>query len=71
MRGRTDAPVWTGSKIGTIRRADGKRQVTYAKHPLYYFAGDRRPGDTNGQGLNQFGAKWYVVSPSGRKIDND
>jgi predicted lipoprotein with Yx(FWY)xxD motif len=61
----------TNSKIGTIRRADGRRQVTYAKHPLYYYAGDTKPGDTNGQGLNQFGAKWYVLSPTGRKIDND
>jgi predicted lipoprotein with Yx(FWY)xxD motif len=60
-----------GSKIGTIRRADGSRQVTYAKHPLYYYAGDTRPGQTNGQGLNQFGAKWYVLSSAGRKIDND
>jgi predicted lipoprotein with Yx(FWY)xxD motif len=60
-----------GSKIGTIRRANGTRQVTYAKHPLYYYAGDTKPGDTSGQGLNQFGAKWYVLSPAGRKIDND
>lgn len=60
-----------GSKVGTIRRADGLRQVTYAKHPLYYYAGDRRAGDTNGQGLNQFGATWYVLSRAGRKIDND
>jgi predicted lipoprotein with Yx(FWY)xxD motif len=61
----------TGSKIGTIRRADGRRQVTYGKHPLYYYAGDQRPGETNGQGLNQFGAKWYVLSPTGRKVDHD
>jgi len=61
----------TASKIGTIRRADGRRQVTYAKHPLYYYAGDQHAGDTNGQGLNQFGAKWYVLSPAGRKIDDD
>jgi predicted lipoprotein with Yx(FWY)xxD motif len=59
------------SQIGTIRRADGSRQVTYAKHPLYYYAGDTRPGQTKGQGLNQFGAKWYVLSSAGRKIDND
>jgi predicted lipoprotein with Yx(FWY)xxD motif len=58
------------SKIGTIR-AHGGRQITYAHHPLYYYVGDRKPGDTNGQGLNQFGAKWYVLAPTGRKIDND
>ena len=59
------------SKIGTIPAHGGKRQVTYAGHPLYYYVGDRKPGDTNGQGLNQFGAKWYVLSPAGRKIDDD
>jgi|GraSoiStandDraft_16_1057320.scaffolds.fasta_scaffold285446_2 predicted lipoprotein with Yx(FWY)xxD motif len=59
------------SKVGTIPLRGGKRQVTYAGHPLYYYVGDRKPGDTNGQGLNQFGAKWYVLSPAGRKIDND
>jgi predicted lipoprotein with Yx(FWY)xxD motif len=59
------------SKIGTIPARGGKRQVTYAGHPLYYYVGDRKPGDTSGQGLNQFGAKWYALSPAGRKIDND
>ena len=60
-----------GTLRGTTRRSNGTLQVTYAKHPLYYYVGDQRPGDTNGQGLNQFGAKWYVVSPAGRKIDDD
>jgi predicted lipoprotein with Yx(FWY)xxD motif len=60
-----------GPKIGTIPAHGGKRQVTYAGHPLYYYVGDRKPGDTKGQGLNQFGAKWYVLSPAGKKIDND
>jgi predicted lipoprotein with Yx(FWY)xxD motif len=53
------------SKLGTTRRSDGTRQVTYNGHPLYRFAGDGAKGDTNGQGLNAFGARWYVVSPSG------
>jgi predicted lipoprotein with Yx(FWY)xxD motif len=57
-------------KIGTIRSQAG-RQITYAGHPLYRYVGDHKPGDTNGQGLNQFGAKWYVLAPSGRKIDDD
>jgi predicted lipoprotein with Yx(FWY)xxD motif len=56
--------------IGTTTRADGRLQVTYAGHPLYYYVGDRKPGDVNGQGLNQFGAEWYALSPAGRKIDN-
>jgi predicted lipoprotein with Yx(FWY)xxD motif len=59
-----------GPKIGTIPAHGGKRQVTYAGHPLYYYVGDRKPGDVNGQGLNQFGAEWYALSPAGRKIDN-
>jgi predicted lipoprotein with Yx(FWY)xxD motif len=59
------------SKIGTIPGPGGRRIVTYAKHPLYYYVGDRKPGDTRGQGLRQFGAKWYVLSASGRKIDDD
>ena len=44
-------------------------QVTYHGHPLYRYAGDSRAGDTNGQGLDQFGAEWYVLAPKGSKID--
>jgi predicted lipoprotein with Yx(FWY)xxD motif len=59
------------TQLGTIKRRDGQTQVTYRGHPLYYYAGDQKPGATAGQGLNQFGAKWYVVAPSGHKIDTD
>jgi predicted lipoprotein with Yx(FWY)xxD motif len=58
-------------QLGTLRRADGTTQVTYAGHPLYTFAGDTGPGMTNGQGLNQFGGAWYVLGSGGAKIDND
>jgi predicted lipoprotein with Yx(FWY)xxD motif len=58
------------TKLGSITRADGKTEVTYAGHPLYTYAGDTKPGDTPGQGLDQFGAEWYVLAPSGNKIDN-
>src|SRR3954452_22495772 len=51
--------------LGTIKRPGGKRQVTYNGHPLYRFEGDQGAGDVNGQALNAFGARWYVVSPSG------
>jgi predicted lipoprotein with Yx(FWY)xxD motif len=44
--------------------------VTYNGHPLYYYAGDQKPGDIKGQGLNQFGAAWYVLGANGNKIDN-
>jgi predicted lipoprotein with Yx(FWY)xxD motif len=57
------------SELGTTRRTDGTTEVTYHGHPLYYYAGDAQPGDTKGQGLDQFGAAWYVLAPSGNKID--
>jgi predicted lipoprotein with Yx(FWY)xxD motif len=55
-------------KVGTIAAPGGTRQVTYDGHPLYLYAGDRKPGDTTGQGLDQFGAKWYALSSAGTKI---
>jgi predicted lipoprotein with Yx(FWY)xxD motif len=60
-----------GSKLGTTKRKDGKAEVTYNGHPLYYYAGDQKPGDTTGEGLNQFGAPWDVLSTSGKGIDGD
>jgi predicted lipoprotein with Yx(FWY)xxD motif len=54
--------------LGTIRRGDGTTQVTYNHHPLYYYAGDSGPGQENGQGLNAFGAAWYVVTPTGGAV---
>jgi predicted lipoprotein with Yx(FWY)xxD motif len=56
-------------KLGVTKLAGGKSIVTYNGHPLYYYVGDKKPGDTTGQGLNQFGAGWYVVNPAGDKID--
>jgi predicted lipoprotein with Yx(FWY)xxD motif len=53
------------SLLGTVRRTDGKTQVTYAGHPLYYFSASTRPGQVNGQGVNAFGAHWDAVRPSG------
>lgn len=43
-------------------------QVTYNGHPLYYYVGDTKSGDTNGQDLNQFGGSWYVVSAAGAQV---
>ena len=60
-----------GSLLGTIRRSNGSRQVTYAGHPLYFFAGDTGRGQTNGQGLHDFGAGWYALTPSGKKISRN
>lgn len=61
----------SATKIALINRSGGAEQVTYGGHPLYTYAGDGAPGDTKGEGLNQFGAQWYVLSASGRKIDKD
>jgi predicted lipoprotein with Yx(FWY)xxD motif len=56
------------SLLGTSKRADGTSEVTYAGHPLYYFAGDTGPGQTTGQGSGAFGAPWWVVSPAGKAL---
>ena len=54
--------------IGTTPRSDGKPQVTYNGHPLYLFAEDQNPGDTNGEGLTAFGGSWFAVSPAGNQV---
>ena len=51
--------------FGTTERTDGSSQLTLNDQPLYYFAGDSAPGDTNGQGLNDV---WYVVDANGQMI---
>jgi len=56
------------SMLGTTTRTDGKVEVTYAGHPLYYFIKDKKPGDTTGQGINGFGGLWWVMSASGAAI---
>ena len=58
------------SLLGTTKRTDGTREVTYAGHPLYTFAGDTQPGQTTGQGSNGFGAPWWVVTPAGKALQN-
>ena len=54
--------------LATVRRADGRMQVTYRRHPLYAFALDKRAGQTSGEGRADFGAKWYAVSASGAAV---
>jgi predicted lipoprotein with Yx(FWY)xxD motif len=56
-----------GSKLSTTRRSDGKTQVVYNRHPLYRFVGDKKPGNTNGQGLTAFGARWFTLTLSGNQ----
>ena len=54
--------------LGTVAGPNGTMQVTYAGHRLYYFASDSAPGDTKGQGSDNFGAKWWLLTPSGQPI---
>jgi predicted lipoprotein with Yx(FWY)xxD motif len=58
----------TASMLGTIKRSDNTTQVTYNKHPLYYFQGDSGAGQQNGQGVDAFDAKWFVVNPAGAAV---
>jgi predicted lipoprotein with Yx(FWY)xxD motif len=54
------------SLLGTTKRSDGTTQVTYSGHPLYTFVADNgKPGSTKGQGVDAFGARWYVVAAKG------
>ena len=58
------------SLLGTTKRADGSREVTYDGHPLYYYEGDTMPGQATGQGSDSFGSPWWLVSPAGKAIQN-
>lgn len=68
----TGQPTASGSAqasdLGTITRSDGSKQVTYDGHPLYYYSGDTGSGMDNGQGINGYGALWWLVAPSGASI---
>lgn len=56
------------SLLGTTTRSDGNPQVTYGGHPVYLFSGDQNPGDTNGEGLTEFGGSWFAVSSTGNEV---
>ncbi|GAA2262847.1 hypothetical protein GCM10010402_17990 [Actinomadura luteofluorescens] len=61
--------VADGAQAGMVTmlaRPDGPSQIVYAGHPLYYYQGDTGRGDTYGQGITQFGALWFAVSPQGQ-----
>jgi predicted lipoprotein with Yx(FWY)xxD motif len=66
----TVAGVANSADLSTIKRSDGTTQVTYKGHPLYFFARDKDSGDAYGQGVKGFGSDWYVLSPSGSKVDH-
>jgi predicted lipoprotein with Yx(FWY)xxD motif len=62
------ATAGTGAQavlLSTSNQANGSTQVTYGGKPLYYFAGDAKPGDTNGQGV---GKVWFAVRGDGELV---
>jgi len=61
-------PGINASLLGTTHRTDGTVEVTYNKWPLYTWQGDSTPGQASGQGLNNLGGLWYVLSPNGATI---
>ena len=58
----------TSSLLGTTKRRDGRLQVTYAGRPLYYYVGDRKPGQILCQNVVEFGGTWLVVRASGALV---
>lgn len=56
------------SRLGTTKRADGKLQVTYSGRPLYYYIGDRKPGQILCQNVKEFGGLWLVVRANGELV---
>ena len=55
--------------LRTAKRRDGSLQVVFAGHPLYFFSGDTRAGQTRGEGIEHFGGTWDAVGASGKKIE--
>ena len=61
-------PHVQSSLLGTTHRTDGTTEVTYNKWPLYLWVGAGNHGQATGQGLNNLGGLWYVLSPAGDEI---
>jgi predicted lipoprotein with Yx(FWY)xxD motif len=68
-KGKLSAGAGVKAKLlGTTKRKNGARQVTYNHHPVYLFKVDKAAGQIAGQRQNFFGGKWYVVSAAGKAI---
>jgi predicted lipoprotein with Yx(FWY)xxD motif len=52
------------SLLGTTRRRDGRRQVTYNGWPLYYYAHEKA-GEVKCQNVQTHGGTWLVLRPAG------
>ena len=57
-----------GTRLGTVRRAGGRLQAIYFGHPLYYYVGDKKPGQILCQNVTEFGGVWRVIRPTGRLV---
>lgn len=57
------------SLLKLTTRSDGNKQATYNGHPLYTFSGDKKAGQTNGEGSSAYGGKWYAVNTSGGQVN--
>ena len=64
----TAGPGVKRSLLGTVKRRNGKRQVTYAGRPLYYYVGDRSPGQILCQNVDEFGGRWLILRPTGKLV---
>ena len=60
----------SAARLGTTKRKDGTVQVTYAGHPLYTYATDKKPGEANGHDIDSFGAEWYALQGSGEEAED-
>jgi predicted lipoprotein with Yx(FWY)xxD motif len=60
----------SASMLGTVERKDGTMQVTYAGHPLYTYLADKKPGETNGNDVTDFGAQWYALMGNGEEPED-
>ena len=68
---RQKPSIGSGAKtslVGVVRRSNGRLQATYAGHPLYYYVGDRKPGQILCQNVVEFGGRWLVVGRRGSLI---
>jgi predicted lipoprotein with Yx(FWY)xxD motif len=69
VHGRAFAAAGAKARLlGTTRRSNGTTQATYAGRPLYYYVGDRKPGQILCQDVYEFGGRWLVVRPSGKLV---
>jgi predicted lipoprotein with Yx(FWY)xxD motif len=56
------------SLLGTVARTNGRRQVTYAGRPLYYYVGDTASRAIRCQNVVEYGGTWLIIRPSGALV---